>query len=63
MDTNTHVINQTDIEEYLKIQKKKLLNIYPEKDTSDIISSIRNDIYDYIQAHPGCQMKDIDAYI
>ena len=42
------ISTNTDIENYLKKQKKRLANIYSCTDTISIISAMRNDIYEYI---------------
>ena len=56
-------VSDSDIKKYLKIQKHNLSNIYSQEEVSRILSFMRNDIYDYIQNHPGCQINDIDAYL
>ena len=56
-------VSDSDIEKYLKIQKHKLSNIYSQEEVSCILSFMRNDIYGYIQNHPGCQINDIDAHL
>lgn len=57
------ISTNTDIETYLKKQKKRLLNIYSCADTSSIISVMRNDIHEYIGEHPTCTYEELDAHM
>ena len=57
------ISTNTDIENYLKKQKKRLSNIYSRTDTSSIISAMRNDIYEYIEEHPACTYEELDAHM
>lgn len=57
------ISTNTDIEIYLKKQKKRISNIYSCTDTSNIISAMRKDIYEYIDEHPACTYEELDAHM
>lgn len=60
---NKVVLTNQDIKKYLDIQKRKLTNLYDQKDVDTIMVSMRNDIDMYVCDHPDCTFEDLDNFI